>query len=77
MWFWVFPSQKLSADPISGSVMRYHIYPTSLQNKEAVRRSGIPKNATVHTLYSFATHLVEKGYDIRTVHSDTLTLRQQ
>ena len=69
-WFWVFPSYKLSVDPVSGITRRHHIYPTTLQKafKQAVRRAGITKRATVHCMrHSFATHLVESGYDIRTV----------
>jgi site-specific recombinase XerD len=80
-WFWVFPSSKLSIDPVAHVVRRHCLYPTTLQKafKQAVNRSGIVKRATVHTLrHSFATHLVEKGYDIRTVqellgHADVST----
>ncbi|MDY6934722.1 MAG: integron integrase [Spirochaetota bacterium] len=69
-WFWVFPSKSLSIDPESLKVRRHHIHPSSLQRafKNAVIKSGITKNASVHTLrHSFATHLIESGYDIRTV----------
>jgi len=80
-WFWVFPSAKLSIDPFSRIVRRHHLYPTTLQKAfhQAVLRSGIAKPASLHTLrHSFATHLVEKGYDIRTVqellgHADVST----
>ena len=76
----MFPSEKLSIEPRSGVVRRYHVHPTTFQRAfhQAVKRSGIPKHATVHTLRSFATHLVEQGYDIRTIqellgHSDVST----
>jgi integron integrase len=80
-WFWVFPSEKLSIDPRATTVRRYHSYPSSFQRafKLAVARSGVVKQATIHTLrHSFATHLIEKGYDIRTIqelmgHSDVST----
>ena len=80
-WFWVFPQATHSVDPSTGVVRRHHMYDQTFQRafKRALGQAATAKPATPHTLrHSFATSLLQNGYDIRTVqellgHSDVST----
>lgn len=80
-WQYIFPSTKISIDPRSGETRRHHIHENGLQKhiKKAGEQAGLTKKVNCHALrHSFATHLLENGYDIRTVqellgHADVST----
>jgi integron integrase len=69
-WQYVFPAAAPCRDPLTGERVLHHLHESAIQRavKQAMRASGLVKNATCHTFrHSFATHLLEDGYDIRTI----------
>lgn len=81
LWQYVFPATWTCLDPLDGERVRHHLHPKTVQRAvaRAVRRAGISKPASCHTFrHCFATHMLEAGYDIRTVqellgHADVRT----
>ena len=80
-WAFVFPASKPGPEPGTGIIRRHHIHPSAVQRhiKRAIRQTGIRKSASTHTFrHSFATRLLEAGYDLRTIqellgHTDIAT----
>ena len=81
MWQWVFPATRIYIHPRTGQRRRHHLHESVLQKgvRKAAKQANVAKHVTSHTFrHSFATHLLEDGYDIRTVqellgHNDVKT----